>query len=204
MTLETGDLVQWDRGYGTQIGYITQLHPLHLVIDNIQVIAWEDVVKKIPTDTKEDSLDQVDLATAYTSYLNDSSLLDDVKGGQSIGGSIQLTGRAKKDDVVDRKPHVYYTHSSLEEGLANAQEAGAMKYGQWNYLAGHTSLQLLSAAKRHLTAFIEGEDLDQDCTDRLGKPVSHLDCVLANLNMLYTQRAIGVLKDDRGPKRRKK
>lgn len=105
--------------------------------------------------------------------------------------------KALKNDVQDKKPQHRYTHPEVKRELALAMMAGAIKYSAYNFMKGHTVLQLLDALERHLDLYRWGEDLDKDCTERLGQPVSHLGCILACVNMLCAQRSEGTLIDDR-------
>lgn len=104
---------------------------------------------------------------------------------------------ASKNDKLDRKPDVSLVYQDTLYECARAMMAGEQKYGRFNYTDGHTYAQLVAAAIRHLQAALWGEDLDADCSQRAGVPVSHLGCVLANLNMLIHQQALGTLVDDR-------
>lgn len=104
---------------------------------------------------------------------------------------------ASKDNVKDRKPPYRYISKELLDQCAYAMLAGEMKYGAWNYLKGHTALQLIEAMERHLAELKSGIDFDKDCSDRIGKQVHHLGNVLANVNMYLTQLKVGTLVDDR-------
>ena len=103
---------------------------------------------------------------------------------------------AKKDDRKDNKPMLRYVSLRLLEETSYAMMAGSKKYGEFNYLKGHKASQLIEAAIRHLFAALEGEQLDKDCTERLGSPVRHLGCALANINMYLQQEQAGTLKND--------
>lgn len=104
--------------------------------------------------------------------------------------------RAKKDNVIDMKPEIGYAHPKFMAELAYAQQAGARKYGKLNFTQGHSEVQLIEATIRHLQAYLWEGELDKDCTERLGHPVSHLGCAAANLNMLLAQDALGSLEKD--------
>lgn len=77
---------------------------------------------------------------------------------------------------------------------ALAQLAGMFKYGAWNWrIAGVRSSVYLSAAQRHLDAYLSGEELDPiDGTHHLGN-------VMACCAILLDARAAGKLTDDRPP-----
>jgi hypothetical protein len=113
------------------------------------------------------------------------------------------SGRARKDDVKDGKVGRAYMHPRTRDELELAHEAGAVKYGPLNFMDGHTTTQLLSAAIRHLEKHLWEGDLDEDCTQRLGRPVMHLGCALAGINMLLAQIEAGTHLDDRQLERRK-
>ena len=69
---------------------------------------------------------------------------------------------------------------------------GALKYGRSNFRAiGVRSSIYYDAARRHLTAWFEGEDLDPD------SGVPHLGHALACLAILVDAEAAGKLNDDR-------
>lgn len=69
---------------------------------------------------------------------------------------------------------------------------GALKYGRGNFRAiGVRSSIYYDAARRHLTAWFEGEDVDPDS----GLP--HLGHALACLAILVDAEAAGKLNDDR-------
>ena len=105
--------------------------------------------------------------------------------------------QAKKNDGRDAKPKLRFLHRELKFGPTRAMMAGEIKYGAWNFLKGHGLLQLLDAMERHIQAIRDGEWTDPDTTEYLGKEVTHLDCIGANLNMIYWQKDNGTLKDDR-------
>ena len=104
---------------------------------------------------------------------------------------------AKKNDKVDAKISRRFLHPRFKEECSLAMEAGKLKYGDFNFMKGHTILQLLDALERHLDLYKWGEDLDKDCSERLGRPVTHLGNMAACINMLLAQDDAGTLKDDR-------
>lgn len=104
--------------------------------------------------------------------------------------------RANKNDLKDVKPQLRYLDPQLVTETCYAMMAGAKKYGEYNYLKGHSYVQLIEAAIRHLFAAMHGEELDADCTERLGSDVTHLGCAVANINMLLTQKKLGTLEMD--------
>ncbi len=77
------------------------------------------------------------------------------------------------------------------DAVARAFMVGEKKYGRYNYYKGHKTSQLIAAAMRHLTAFMEGEE--NDPID--GQP--HLGSVGACVAMLLQQQKLGTLQDNR-------
>ena len=77
---------------------------------------------------------------------------------------------------------------------AAAQHAGLCKYGAWNWrIAGVRASVYLSAAMRHLDAYLSGEETDPvDGTHHLGN-------VMACAAILLDAKAAGKLVDDRPP-----
>lgn len=112
-----------------------------------------------------------------------------------------MTEQAKKDDKKDGKVGHRYIHPRFKKEVELAMEAGAVKYSSYDFLKGHTQLQLLDALERHLDLYRWGEDIDKDCSDRLGRPVSHLGNMGACLNMLLAQIEMGTSVDDRVTKK---
>jgi len=104
---------------------------------------------------------------------------------------------AKKNDVLDKKPDLSLLPKIFKEQVAYGMMAGAQKYGRNNYLEGHSINQLIAAAERHLDAIKDGEDIDQDTTDRVERTVYHAALVCTNMLMLLHQQQVGTLKDDR-------
>lgn len=69
---------------------------------------------------------------------------------------------------------------------------GALKYGRANWrVAGVRASIYVDAAKRHLDAWFEGEELDPD------DGVPHLAAALACIAIVVDARAAGKLNDDR-------
>jgi len=79
---------------------------------------------------------------------------------------------------------------ALEE-VAQVLAYGAEKYGTHNWRGGMAHSRLYDAALRHLLAFIDGQDLD----DESGK--EHLAHAICGLLMLLESRKKGYGKDDR-------
>jgi hypothetical protein len=68
---------------------------------------------------------------------------------------------------------------------------GAGKYGRFNFKKGIEHTRLADACLRHLTAYLDGEDLDPE------SGVSHLGHALASLAMLSYMAANRPDLDDR-------
>jgi len=75
--------------------------------------------------------------------------------------------------------------------LGTVMGFGANKYGDHNWRKGIAYSRLIAAAYRHLNAFHQGEDKDQEST------LHHLSHATANLMMLYTMQIIQAAQDDR-------
>lgn len=105
-----------------------------------------------------------------------------------------MTAIKHDDGKVSRK----YIHPETLNEMGRAHEVGLSKYGEYNFLeGGFTYSRLLSAALRHIELALWGHDEDEDGTKIVGKPVTHLGCALANINMLITCREYDKLTDDR-------
>ena len=76
--------------------------------------------------------------------------------------------------------------------LAHAMADGAAKYGPFNWRE-HTisSMVYISALKRHVAAWVDGEDYADD------SGVHHLDHAMACLALLRDAESIGKLNDNR-------
>jgi hypothetical protein len=96
----------------------------------------------------------------------------------------------KHDNGPDKPPLAYIPKAALwAEGGAFAK--GASKYGPWNYRNGLAVSRTLSAALRHISQFLEGEDVDQETG------AHHLGCARANLAMALDTLANPPKLDDR-------
>lgn len=105
------------------------------------------------------------------------------------------TGRTNpKDMVSDKKLALHLLSPIAEAHWAVGQYAGMLKYGAWNWrAAGARASVYISAARRHLAAYLSGEEFD---------PVDgshHLGNVMACCAILLEAREIGKLTDDRPP-----
>lgn len=71
---------------------------------------------------------------------------------------------------------------------------GGLKYGFWNWrVSGVRVSTYIDAAKRHLAAYENGEDIAPD-------GVHHLGHILACINIIVDAEACGKLTDDRPPR----
>lgn len=99
-----------------------------------------------------------------------------------------------KDALGDKKVALALLSPIASAHWSLAQYAGLLKYGSWNWrAAGVRSSVYLSAMKRHMDAYISGEELDPvDGTHHLGN-------VMACAAILLDAQAAGKLTDDRPP-----
>ena len=77
------------------------------------------------------------------------------------------------------------------EAEARALMFGEKKYGRYNYTMGFDSHRLVAAAMRHIVAYQDGEDLDQE------SGLSHLAHAKACLAMMIHCISIDTLRDTR-------
>lgn len=99
-----------------------------------------------------------------------------------------------KDAIGDKKVALALLSPIASAHWSLAQYAGLLKYGSWNWrAAGVRSSVYLSAMKRHMDAYISGEEVDPvDGTHHLGN-------VMACAAILLDAQAAGKLTDDRPP-----
>jgi ribosomal protein L7/L12 len=84
----------------------------------------------------------------------------------------------------------------LLEGVVRVLMHGAQKYAAWNWTKGMPFSRTLNAAKRHIVAFEEGEELDPD------SQLHHIDHAICCLIFLRFNIQSGVKeRDDRYPMR---
>jgi hypothetical protein len=105
------------------------------------------------------------------------------------------TGRTNpKDAIGDKKLALHLLSPIAEAHWVVGQYAGMLKYGAWNWRAAGVRASIyISALRRHLAAYISGEEYD---------PVDgshHLGNIMACAAILLEARAIGKLTDDRPP-----
>ena len=89
------------------------------------------------------------------------------------------------------KPPLAIVPSPLIDSIAHAMGYGADKYGMHNYKLGMSNIRLLSACKRHINAYINGEDNDSE------SGIHHLGHAGACLAMLMELDRLGKLEEER-------
>jgi hypothetical protein len=79
---------------------------------------------------------------------------------------------------------------------ARVHALGAKKYGLWNFRLNQVcTTTYIAAIKRHLDAFLDGEDLDPESGE------SHIAHIIASGNILIDAANHGTLVDDRPPRK---
>lgn len=104
-------------------------------------------------------------------------------------------GRTNPKDLIgDKKLALHLLSPIAEAHWVVGQYAGMLKYGAWNWReAGVRASVYISAARRHIAAYLSGEEFDP--TDGS----HHLGNVMACAAILLEAREIGKLTDDRPP-----
>lgn len=105
-----------------------------------------------------------------------------------------LQPRNPKRQCGDRKVPLHLVPPAASIYAAVKLDEGAQKYGAWNFR--ETSIDAMTyvgAVRRHLDAFVDGEDIDPDG----GKP--HLAGAIASLAILIDAVECGYLDDNRPP-----
>lgn len=99
-----------------------------------------------------------------------------------------------KDLLSSTRVPLWLLSPIAKAAWALAQLAGLIKYGAWNWrIAGVRTSVYLSAAQRHLDAYLSGEEYDPvDGTHHLGN-------VMACAAIMLDAKAAGKLIDDRPP-----
>lgn len=99
-----------------------------------------------------------------------------------------------KDAIGDTKIPLWLLSPIAKACWALAMYSGMTKYGAWNFrCAGVRASVYLSAAQRHLDAYLSGEETDPvDGTHHLGN-------LMACAAILLDAKAAGKLTDDRPP-----
>jgi hypothetical protein len=97
-----------------------------------------------------------------------------------------------KQAMGDAKIQLQLVPSSVEIAIARGLVEGARKYGAWNWRDQPVQVMTyVGSLKRHLAAWIEGEDIDPDG----GK--LHLDGAIASLAIIIDAISSGSALDDR-------
>jgi hypothetical protein len=101
-----------------------------------------------------------------------------------------------KGAIGATKTPLHLLPPSASAAAAWAHKLGADKYGAWNWRSAKVcSATYIGAIKRHLDAWVDGEDLDPE------SGVTHLAHIIASCNILSDAEAFGTLEDNRPPKR---
>lgn len=108
------------------------------------------------------------------------------EGGQLIWESSNTGVKHDQD-----KPDLSMLPRSAKIGIARAFMYGAKKYGRNNYKAGMNWTRLIAAADRHLSAFADKENLDEESN------LNHLFHLGACVMMLIEYYEKGLGTDDR-------
>lgn len=100
-----------------------------------------------------------------------------------------------KGDAGKRKTPLGLIPASAMEEAARVHALGADKYGPWNWRdTGVSAMTYVHAIMRHLNAWRDGEDIDNE------SGVSHIAHIAASCNILIDAAACGKLIDDRSKK----
>ena len=132
-----------------------------------------------------------------TSPFNSSgqSLTDaDLANGPETGNSKGSVMNPKDAVAGTRVPLGLMPDTAVIAG-AMAFVEGAVKYGRYNWrVAGVSAFVYHNAARRHLSAWFNGEDIDQK------SHLNHLWKALACISILIDGSVVGKLIDDRPPR----
>jgi len=100
-----------------------------------------------------------------------------------------------KDAIGARKPPLHLIPASAEIAEAVVMALGAKKYGPFNWRKANIRASIyVSAARRHLAQWFDGEDFDEE------SEASHIAHARACLGILFDAMATGHWIDDRPPK----
>ena len=92
-----------------------------------------------------------------------------------------------KQAFGDRKVKLQLVPPAASIAIATGLEEGAEKYGPWNWRDDPVELMTyFGALKRHMDAWLEGEDSDPD-----GDGKTHLDGAIASLAILIDAQSLG-------------
>jgi len=168
-----------------------------------QIIAWARADGGKPTTTPISALEK----PPYDK-------LQDYSGTHKIGD----LAKASPDDAMKwglnpkeadgaKKINVALVPSPAIREIALAMMAGAKKPGRWFYNWRYNGLKTmrttyLAGALRHIQADNDGEDLDEEMTALLGRPVTHLGAAMACLSIILDAAEHGNLVDDRPTSRK--
>ncbi len=98
----------------------------------------------------------------------------------------------KKKAFGDKKPYFCLIPPIAKVHLAAALQDGANKYGAYDYRrTGVDNMTYISAAQRHLDAYLDGEEQAPD------SKVSHLGHVMACMAIVLDCESLGNLEDTR-------
>lgn len=97
------------------------------------------------------------------------------KESYPVGSIIPYSGKPKGLKHDNSKPMLAYIPKAALDAEGEAFNYGAKKYDSWNYKNGIAVTRTISAALRHISQFLDGEDID------LESGVKHLGCARANL-----------------------
>lgn len=85
---------------------------------------------------------------------------------------------------------------AASRGIANVLSLGASKYGIWNWRENKVArMTYVAAIKRHLDAWVDGQDLDEESGE------SHIAHIGASACILLDAEDFGTLVDDRPPRK---
>lgn len=119
-----------------------------------------------------------------------SAVLHGIPGSCAALVEINI-GEGKKAD--SEKPTMAIIPQIAKEEMAKAFTYGAKKYGAYNWCNGIAVTRLLSAAERHISAFLKGEDVDSESGNL------HLGHALASIAMALETAKFKPEFDDRNP-----
>lgn len=104
-----------------------------------------------------------------------------------------------KQHAASKKAPLHLIPPALNEAMAFALSAGAKKYGAWNWRRGAriSAMTYVGAIRRHLDAWMDGEDLDKETNE------CHLAHIAASCAILLDSAKHGTFIDNRPNAQRK-